>query len=115
MPKVYEGVITAANRDHQVFVIDPGRLSITTSTRIRLQLRLDLQNHSPDGFCWGYGGSGPAQLALAILADCIDDEKALKYYQEFKADVIARLPMDKPFVLSEDDVHEYLTMKILKS
>ena len=24
-------------------------------------------NHSPDGFNWGYAGSGPAQLALAIL------------------------------------------------
>lgn len=24
-------------------------------------------NHSPDGFNWGYGGSGPAQLALALL------------------------------------------------
>jgi hypothetical protein len=24
-------------------------------------------NHSPDGFAWGYNGSGPAQLALAIL------------------------------------------------
>lgn len=34
-----------------------------------LPLRLDLFNHSPDGFEWGYGGSGPAQLALAILAD----------------------------------------------
>ncbi|GAJ01677.1 unnamed protein product, partial [marine sediment metagenome] len=22
-------------------------------------------NHSPDGFSWGYEGSGPAQLALA--------------------------------------------------
>jgi len=26
-----------------------------------------LHNHSPDGFAWGYQGSGPAQLALAIL------------------------------------------------
>jgi hypothetical protein len=25
--------------------------------------------HSPDGFEWGYAGSGPADLALAILAD----------------------------------------------
>jgi len=25
-----------------------------------------VRNHSPDGFAWGYGGSGPAQLALAI-------------------------------------------------
>lgn len=30
--------------------------------------RLDLFNHSPSGFSWGYSGSGPAQLALAILA-----------------------------------------------
>jgi hypothetical protein len=26
-------------------------------------------NHSPDGFNWGYGGSGPARLALAILLE----------------------------------------------
>ena len=25
--------------------------------------------HSPTGFSWGYGGSGPADLALSILAD----------------------------------------------
>lgn len=31
--------------------------------------RHDLRNHSPDGFEWGYSGSGPAQLALAIVAD----------------------------------------------
>ena len=29
----------------------------------------ELWNHSPDGFNWGYGGSGPAQLALALLLD----------------------------------------------
>jgi len=26
---------------------------------------LELVNHSPSGFEWGYGGSGPAQLALS--------------------------------------------------
>ena len=26
-----------------------------------------VRNHSPDGFNWGYCGSGPAQLALAIV------------------------------------------------
>ena len=29
-----------------------------------LRPRFDLRNHSPAGFEWGYGGSGPAQLAL---------------------------------------------------
>lgn len=37
--------------------------------RYPLPLRLEIRSHSPTGFEWGYGGSGPAQLALAILAD----------------------------------------------
>jgi hypothetical protein len=52
----------------------------------------DLINHSPNGFEWGYGGSGPAQLALAICLDAIGDpDMALRVYQEFKWRVIARL------------------------
>jgi uncharacterized protein DUF6166 len=58
----------------------------------RLPLRLDLWNHSPTGFEFGYGGSGPAQLALAILADCCGDELAVTYHQAFKWAVIARIP-----------------------
>jgi hypothetical protein len=46
---------------------------------------LKLRNHSPDGFAWGYAGSGPAQLALAILLEAgCTDEQALRHYQEFK-------------------------------
>jgi len=51
-----------------------------------------LCNHSPDGFNWGYGGSGPAQLALALLLEVTTPEEALQRYQDFKWDVIARLP-----------------------
>lgn len=29
--------------------------------------------HSPSGFDWGYGGSGPAELALNILVDALED------------------------------------------
>lgn len=51
----------------------------------RLAIRHDLRNHSPDGFEWGYCGSGPAQLALALLADALgDDDEAGNLYQEFK-------------------------------
>ena len=49
-------------------------------------------NHSPDGFNWGYGGSGPAQLALAILLKFTDKDTALYFYQDFKWEVIAKLP-----------------------
>jgi len=30
---------------------------------------LKKRNHSPTGFNWGYIGSGPSQLALALLLD----------------------------------------------
>jgi len=48
-------------------------------------------NHSPDGFSWGYGGSGPAQLSLAILLECVSEDDAIAYYQNFKWKVIAGL------------------------
>jgi len=61
-------------------------------TRQSLAPRHDLRNHSPTGFEWGYGGSGPAQLALALLADALaNDQMALKHYQEFKWSVISKL------------------------
>jgi hypothetical protein len=67
-------------------------VTVTVDGR-RLNPRLDLWNHSPSGFEWGYGGSGPAQLALAILADHLgDDQEALNFYQRFKWAIVAELP-----------------------
>ena len=52
----------------------------------------DLFNHSTDGFDWGYSGSGPAQLSLAILLDfMVDPVEALKLHQTFKELVVSRL------------------------
>lgn len=49
-----------------------------------------LRNHSPDGFQWGYGGAGPAQLALALLLDVTGNpEVAQAYYQDFKFHIVA--------------------------
>lgn len=60
-----------------------------------LDPRYDLRCHSPDGFQWGYGGSGPAQLALAMVADATgDDELAFRTYQRFKAEILATLQED---------------------
>lgn len=56
-----------------------------------LNPRYDLRRHSPNGFAWGYHGSGPAQLALALLADVVGGVQALELYQTFKSRVIANL------------------------
>jgi hypothetical protein len=69
-----------------------GRCVVTRDGK-KVNPRLDLFNHSPSGFEWGYGGSGPAQTALAILADYLkDDDRAVLLHQRFKWDVIARMP-----------------------
>jgi len=75
---------------------------------LALDPRYDLRNHSPDGFAWGYGGSGPAQLALAILADAVDAKTAEKYYQRFKASVIAGMKQDFGWCLTHSDVITWL-------
>lgn len=69
-----------------------------------LPVRLDLFNHSPDGYEWGYGGSGPAQLALAILADALKkDDMAITLHQHFKNHIVANFPHEA-WEMSEDHV-----------
>ena len=70
----------------------PGVVKVTEEWGIHRPLnpRLDLANKSPDGFQWGYAGSGPAQLALALIADATgDDALALRTYQLFKERFVA--------------------------
>lgn len=69
--------------------------AVTVSDGHGLDPRFDLRKHSLTGFEWGYGGSGPAQLALALAADVLgDDEAALDVYQRLKSRVVGRLPAD---------------------
>lgn len=70
-----------------------------------------IYNHSPDGFNWGYGGSGPAQLALALLLEFTSEENATRYYQKFKWDVIAKLPK-KDFEIPVSDVTGWIVENI---
>lgn len=61
---------------------------------------LELRTHSPGGFAWGYSGSGPAQLALALLLDRTGDpDAALKHYQRLKRDIVAAWPWPGGWVL----------------
>ena len=59
-----------------------------------------IERHSPDGFAWGYGGSGPADLALSILTDAIGRKRADDLYQPFKWKFIASLPIDEPWEIN---------------
>ena len=86
----------------QVVVLDSSK----PNASYLLNPRYDLRNHSPDGFSFGYNGSGSAQLSLALLADALGDtDRAQDMYQSFKFKVIGRLTGDK-FELTEDDIRQ---------
>jgi hypothetical protein len=73
-----------------------------------------LWNHS-SAFNWGYLGSGPAQTALAIVANYLrvspnanpekseTAKRAVRLHQRFKELMIARLP-EKQWQITEDEV-----------
>jgi len=69
-----------------------------------LDCRYDLLSASPSGFEWGYGGSGPAQLAIALLAHAYDDEYACENYQLLKETVISELPQEEGWTLTKQDL-----------
>jgi len=68
-----------------------GFLSLSVDgKKLSLHQSLAVINHSPTGFNAGYGGSGPAQSALAVLLAITNKEEAEKYYQKFKWGYIAK-------------------------
>lgn len=76
--------------------------------RLRPRRSQKIYNHSPDGFSWGYVGSGPAQFALALLLELTNERFARYCYQRFKREVIALLPVSD-FELPLSQVEEWIT------
>lgn len=72
---------------------------------------LAVRNHSPTGFSWGYHGSGPKQLALALMLmagasieEC--EDQGFKY--RFVSDVVSRWDMQKGWELTAGTLTAFL-------
>ena len=76
--------------------------------KIPLEQSLKIREHSPTGFNWGYGGSGPAQTALAICLLYLDPEQATRAYQYFKRDLVSTLPQGEDFLLDCSIVEHWI-------
>lgn len=76
---------------------------------------LKISNHSPTGFEWGYRGSGPSQLSLAILLEVCGEDIARRYYHTFKEEVIDNLPRNTDsyiqWTIDEAYVKKYIEIK----
>lgn len=80
MAKIYRGTNTGPGP--QTVIVINGEYERPLRHRLR---------HSPDGFQWQYGGSGPADLARSILFDLLGKKKESfinSIYQEFKREFI---------------------------
>jgi hypothetical protein len=92
--KVYRGTRDVSGVGH-VYVAEadkPDRL---------LDPRTDLFKHCLSELDWGYSGPGPAQCALAILADALDDElRAVRVHAGFCFHAITALPRHLPWELT---------------
>jgi hypothetical protein len=78
--------------------------------------------HSPSGFSWGYGGSGPAEAARCILIDFLGLEPKTSErrsresfpeidhgaYMAFKWAVIAQLPQGKAWEITGAEIAAWL-------
>lgn len=96
LKKLQTGFIYGYVSDHSVYI---------NEKQLKPDRSLKLRKHSPDGFSWGYGGSGAAQLSLAILLQFYDKVDALRFYNRFKWNVIAELEQFKDFKISATLVH----------
>ena len=82
--------------------------------------------HSPTGFETGYGGSGPSDLALAILADHFGESertvrqglagrasRAVHLYQLFKFDFIVsrQLTVGASYTITSEEIEAWLAVR----
>lgn len=71
-------------------------------------------HHSPDGFSWGYEGSGPADLARSILTDHLGRIPAPRLYQRFKRAFVARWPAGSPWQITDDGIEAFLGEALMR-
>jgi hypothetical protein len=84
---------------------DRGQLTIATHTcsGIKTNVQRIETRHSPTGFNFGYGGSGPADTALNVCLMFTDKGTANKIHQDFKREFLGydgdRLVIPKETIL----------------
>ena len=77
--------------------------------QLSLEKSLQVVDHSPTGFQWGYKGSGPTQLAAAILHEVTDDPETTRgYYQLFKSDHVSQ--WEDTFEINELEIKIWLSL-----
>ncbi len=86
------------------------RVVVRAATPVDQVARYELphiERHSPDGFEWGFEGSGPMDLAYAILSDFVSPSLADAAYRPFAHQVIASLP-NREWTITAEQIIDFL-------
>jgi len=124
MAKMYTGKRTHGTVTVEVITYQQG-------IKVRKRKLRHIPFHSPSGLSWGYEGSGPADLALAILVDYLTERppakgwldrkrfdhwtiksKAWRLHQPFKRDFVAAF--NEEWELSDTQIEKWLNDETVK-
>lgn len=97
--KIYEGICSESAVDRTVVMV------LENGVRRKLKHHI---HHSPDGFSWGYLGSGPAELARCILWDHLGHTPHPMLYRKFKRDYVAKWPNKKGWAMNSEAIDAWL-------
>jgi hypothetical protein len=76
----------------------------------RNNLPKHIVKHSPDGFSWGYGGSGPSELARCLLLEVIGKDSGEGWhYQDFKWEFVAT--WDNYWKITDEEIKNWVNNK----
>lgn len=105
MPKYYHGYRTKEG-DAEVEVV--------TDRSTPLEFRLEQYAASPDGFEWGYPGSGPSQLAFCLLMERREDVAFARSASEYFRDRFVRQLPREGWTLTEDELETLVCLTEIK-
>ena len=99
----YYGIVTAGEMDWTVYIENTtGRQLFTEHAAHNAGFNIS------DGMTWGYNGSGPCQLAAAILLEETESPAFVQQWlDQFCHEVIAAFDKDRPFRLTSGQVAEW--------
>ena len=110
--KTYRGRLTKDKIGGQIIIVAvPGEI-VKNVLKYKQYSLPHIVRHSPDGFNWGFSGSGPADTALSILTDCVGLDKANAFYQEFKWQIVAG--WKDSFEITEKEIKDWLKSESFK-
>ena len=102
-PDIYEVVVGGLR---SVGIVKVLSRAVEKKTYSPSNMPKHIMRHSPTGMSWGYGGSGPSDLALSLLTEVVGLEEAEKYYQKFKFDTVAKF--SDRWSITTDQIQDWL-------